>query len=109
MAAGRLNLQERYGIHTLRDAGYSLRDIGYRLGRAPSTISRELRCNRQGRRYAPEPVHALSQQRRSRASQRPRIDAAAPQARPARRARPIAASTQLARVPCRRRTPQPRR
>jgi transposase, IS30 family len=40
-----LTLLERQRIATLRRQGLSLREIGRRLGRAPSTVSRELRRN----------------------------------------------------------------
>lgn len=75
MADGRLNLHERYRIHTLSAAGLSLRAIACQLDRAPSTISRELRRNRVGRSYQAERARVLSESRRSRASARPRIDA----------------------------------
>lgn len=73
MADGRLNQHERYRIHALYEAGCSLRSIASQIDRAPSTVSRELRRNRKGRRYDPEHAHRVSQQRRSRASARPRI------------------------------------
>ncbi len=74
MASGRLNQRERYLIHAHHQAGVSIRGIARTLNRAASTISRELRRNGGRRRY--DPVHAQrrSEQRRSRASQRPRID-----------------------------------
>ena len=75
MAAGRLNQQERYRIHALRDAGWSLRAIAGALDRAPSTISRELRRNAEAGVYEPENAHRLSRHRRERANRRPRIDA----------------------------------
>ena len=76
MADGRLNQRERYRIHALYEAGCSLRGIGFALDRAPSTISRELRRNSVGRHYQPERAQQLSEQRRSRASARPRLDEA---------------------------------
>ncbi len=75
MACGRLSLSERYRIHALREAGFSMRAIADVLERAPSTISRELRRNRRGKHYVAEPAHRMSQQRRARASQRSRIGA----------------------------------
>lgn len=53
MSSGRLCLRERYCIHALHQAHWSMHAIADALDRAPSTISRELR---------------------SRASRRPRID-----------------------------------
>ncbi len=75
MASSRLNLHERYRIHALYEAGFTIRTIALMLGRAPSTISREVRRNRTGRRYQPNVAHQLMQQRRTRASRRRRIDA----------------------------------
>ena len=75
MASSRLNLHERYRIHALHEACFSIRSIALMLERAPSTISRELRRNRTGRRYQPNVAHQLMQQRRLRASRRGRIDA----------------------------------
>src|SRR5918911_777896 len=40
-----LSLLERQRIATLRGRGYGVREIARRLGRAPSTVSRELRRN----------------------------------------------------------------
>ena len=40
-----LSLLERQGIATLRERGHGVREIAGRLGRSPSTISRELRRN----------------------------------------------------------------
>lgn len=73
MASGRLNQQERYRIHAYIQAGFSMRAIALILDRAPSTISRELRRNRRGRRYEPQQAQSMSDQRRQCASQRPRI------------------------------------
>lgn len=75
MASSRLNLHERYRIHALHEACFSIRTIASLLERAPSTISRELRRNRSGRRYQPEAAHQLTRLRRGRASRRGRIDA----------------------------------
>jgi IS30 family transposase len=47
----RLSLPEREEISRGVAGGESLRSIAARLGRAPSTISRELRCNGGRRRY----------------------------------------------------------
>lgn len=74
MASSRLNQEERYLIHAHRRAGFSMRDIAQTLGRAASTVSRELRRNGDAKGYDPERAQRKSRQRRSRASQRPRID-----------------------------------
>ena len=70
MESGRLNQEKRYLIHVCRHAGLSMRGIARMIGRAPSTISRELR------RHDPQQAHRKSRQRRSRASQRPQINSA---------------------------------
>ncbi|MCJ2374459.1 IS30 family transposase [Pseudomonas sp. RGM 3321] len=75
MSSSRLDLSERYRLHALHETSLSLRAIADTLGRAPSTISRELRRNRHGGRYTPEQAQRASQQRRTQASQRPRIGA----------------------------------
>ena len=63
-----LDREERYEIARLADAGHSVRAIARRLGRAPSTISRELRRNRDQRTatYVPERAHRLAWQRQRR-------------------------------------------
>ena len=67
-----LDRDERYEIARLSEAGCSGREIARRLGRAPSTISRELRRNitpgRRGgpSRYQPERAQQLAARRRSR-------------------------------------------
>jgi len=43
-----LTLEERSMIAPMRILGWSIRDIAIQLGRAPSTISRELRRNSDG-------------------------------------------------------------
>jgi transposase, IS30 family len=75
MVIGRLSQEERYRIHALREAGFSMRCTAEALARSPSTVSRELRRNRHAQRYLPEQAQRMSQQRRAHASQRPRIDA----------------------------------
>ncbi len=40
-----ITLEERYAINVMRKQRYSIRAIARELGRAPSTISRELRRN----------------------------------------------------------------
>jgi IS30 family transposase len=49
----RLSLQEREEIACLRAAGHSVREIGRRIGRPASTVSRELARNTARYRYAP--------------------------------------------------------
>ncbi len=53
-----LSQDERVEIADLRHAGHSIRQIAIRIGRSPSTVSRELRrdCVR-GRRYEPHRAH----------------------------------------------------
>ncbi|MEJ8652799.1 helix-turn-helix domain-containing protein [Streptomyces sp. MS1.AVA.3] len=61
-----LSLPERQRIATLRERGLSVRAIAARLGRAPSTISRELRRNtlaRDGGVYDGDLAHARAHQR----------------------------------------------
>ena len=63
-----LSLAERTTIADLHRAGVSVRDIADELGRAASTVSRELRRNADGRgRYLPATAQRLSSERRSRA------------------------------------------
>ena len=64
MAGMRLSLEERDDIAAWRDLKVGVREIARRLGRAPSTISRELRrpvesCSR--RRYRALPAHICAQ------------------------------------------------
>lgn len=62
-----LSQDERIEIADLRHAGLSLRQIACRLGRAPSTISRELRRNASGKqRYRPFEAHRRATARRAR-------------------------------------------
>ena len=63
-----LSEDERVQIADLRQAGAGVRAIAERLGRSPSTISRELRRNRDpgGGRYRPFTAHKLAAQRRAR-------------------------------------------
>ena len=60
MAYHHLTLEERYQIYAFRKADYSIRQIGKRLGRAPSTISRELRRNIHRRGYRPKMAHRVA-------------------------------------------------
>ena len=63
-----LSRDERYEIARLGEAGISARQIGLRLGRATSTITRELARNLDKRtgRYVPEKAHTLAWQRQRR-------------------------------------------
>jgi IS30 family transposase len=62
-----LSEDERITIADLRRRGHTIRDIGTRLGRAPSTISRELRRNRAPEGgYRPFRAHRMAQARRRR-------------------------------------------
>jgi transposase, IS30 family len=67
-----LTRHERYEIARLHEGGVTVRAIGRRLDRPPSTISRELRRNRHPRsgEYLPEYAHTLAwrRQRRPKAS-----------------------------------------
>jgi IS30 family transposase len=65
---------ERIEIADLRRSGLSMRAIAERLGRAPSTISRELRRNAPaGRGYQPFDAHRQATARRARHHRR-RVD-----------------------------------
>jgi IS30 family transposase len=69
-----LSQDERIAIADLRRSGLSLRAIAERLGRAPSTISRELRRNAPaGRGYQPFDAHRRATARRARHHRR-RVD-----------------------------------
>jgi IS30 family transposase len=69
-----LSQDERIEIADLRRLGVSIRQIASRLGRAPSTISRELRRNAaSGRAYRPFDAHRRATVRRARRHRR-RID-----------------------------------
>jgi transposase, IS30 family len=66
-----LSLAEREQIHDLKAAGQSIRQIGHRLSRAPSTISRELRRNATASLgYLPYSAHRIAASRRPRPKQR---------------------------------------
>jgi transposase, IS30 family len=69
-----LSQDERIEIADLHQSGLSLRAIASRLGRAPSTISRELRRNAvAGRGYRPFDAHRRATARRARHHRR-RVD-----------------------------------
>jgi transposase, IS30 family len=63
-----LDREERYELARLRGAGLPVRQIAVLLGRAPSTISRELARNRDPRtgQYQPERAHRLAWERQRR-------------------------------------------
>jgi IS30 family transposase len=69
-----LSQDERIEITDLRHAGLSIRQVAARLGRAPSTISRELRRNATANQgYRPFEAHRRATARRARHRQR-RVD-----------------------------------
>lgn len=69
-----LSEEERIAIADLRRSGLSIRRIADKLGRAPSTVSRELRRNsRRDGQYRPFEAHRWAVQRRARRHRR-RID-----------------------------------
>ncbi len=70
ISARYLSQDERIEIADLRLAGLSIRQIADQLGRAPSTISRELRRNATGTGYRPFDAHRRAIVRRARS--RPR-------------------------------------
>ncbi|WP_433210455.1 IS30 family transposase [Dactylosporangium sp. CS-047395] len=61
-----LSQDERIAIADLRQAGCTIRQIAEQLGRAPSTISRELRRNAPGATYRPFEAQRLATTRRAR-------------------------------------------
>jgi transposase, IS30 family len=63
-----LDREERYELARLREAGLSMRQIAARLGRSPSTVSRELARNADPRAggYQPERAHRLAWERQRR-------------------------------------------
>jgi transposase, IS30 family len=65
-----LSQDERVEIADLRQAGMSIRRIAEQLGRAPSTISRELRRNATASGYRPFEAHRRASARRARAHTR---------------------------------------
>jgi IS30 family transposase len=66
-----LSQEERIEIADLHHAGVSIRQIAARIGRAPSTVSRELRRNgRNDGGYRPFEAHRKATSRRARHHQR---------------------------------------
>ena len=71
-----LTSEERYALSTLRKQGYTVRGIARALGRAPSTISREVRRNsRKDGGYRPSTAHDFARWRRSRSRRNQRFAA----------------------------------
>src|SRR5207247_2010860 len=68
-----LSEQERVRIADLRQVGHGVRAIAEQTGRSPSTISRELRRNRDpgSGQYRPFTAHKLAMRRRARPHRRP--------------------------------------
>jgi transposase, IS30 family len=61
---GHLNLEERERLYSLKEQGFSLREIGRRLGRSHSSLSRELARNvRYGNEYIPCKAEKKAQKR----------------------------------------------
>jgi IS30 family transposase len=72
-----LTSEERYALSTLRKQGYGVRGIARALGRAPSTISREVRRNRRkDGRYRCFTADQRARARRSRSRRNQRFTAA---------------------------------
>jgi IS30 family transposase len=62
-----LDREERYEIARLREAGLSMRQVAARMGRSPSTVSRELARNAApAGGYQPERAHRLAWERQRR-------------------------------------------
>src|SRR5262245_6034516 len=63
-----LDREERYELARLRDSGLPVREVARRMGRAPSTICRELARNADPRTggYQPERAHRLAWERQRR-------------------------------------------
>ena len=69
-----ITLEERYAINVMRKHHFSIRAIARELGRAPSTISRELRRNlRPSGYYVPGIAHSYAVARRRRSRRNARI------------------------------------
>lgn len=59
-----LQPEDRVTLASLAQQKYSVRAMAHVLGRSPSTISRELRLNRQPTGYASTSAHTCAQRRR---------------------------------------------
>jgi transposase, IS30 family len=64
-----LDREERYELARLRELGVSVRQIAVRLGRSPSTVSRELFRNTGAGGYQPERAHRMAWERQQRPKQ----------------------------------------
>ena len=74
-----LSAEERAAIMLLAEQNVTTREIGRRLSRSPSTISRELRRNAvTGRRYDATTASAAYRQRRQRCARRCKLQAGTP-------------------------------
>ena len=67
-----LTEDQRSQIYALKSNGFTQKAIAEFFSVHPSTISRELRRNRGQRGYRPKQAQRLSEDRRSKASQRPK-------------------------------------
>ncbi|WP_074041489.1 helix-turn-helix domain-containing protein [Kiritimatiella glycovorans] len=63
VAYERVTRTERNLIRMWRQDGYGQREIARRLGRAASTISREIARNTGGNGYQPRQAHRMAQER----------------------------------------------
>lgn len=63
MAYRRVTVEERRLIRMWRQAGYGQREVARRLGRSPSTISREIARNSGKNGYLPHQAHRMAQDR----------------------------------------------
>lgn len=70
-----ISVNERMKLSVMKQAGQSLRQIAYALGRSPSTVSRELRRNfsAAGQHYWPDTATQLARQRRRRGCKLDRV------------------------------------
>jgi transposase, IS30 family len=59
----RLTLDDRYQIQAEKNSGLGIREIAMRIGRSPSTVSRELKRN--SRKYSPQYAHKCAAKRRA--------------------------------------------
>ncbi len=62
-----LSQEQRYHISALKEAGLPQVEIARRIGKHPSTVSRELKRNSRARHYQPETAQQLAVQRRRQA------------------------------------------
>jgi transposase, IS30 family len=62
-SAARLSLEERFEIRLRLELGWSFRAIGSKLGRSPSTVSREVNAHGGRSGYAPARAHRVAGER----------------------------------------------